>query len=69
VAEVGAESILMLRGNQEKRAGRSNQLEPQLAAHQRGGALQRLDRDVAFVGIEDAVDLRPAVRINSASRR
>jgi hypothetical protein len=42
------------------RTERSNQLESWLAAHQRGRTLQRLDRDVTFVGIEDAVDLLAA---------
>jgi hypothetical protein len=36
----------------------SDQLEVKLAANQRGGALQRLNRDVALVGIDDAVDLQ-----------
>ena len=37
----------------------SDQLQPQLAADERGGALQGVDREVAF-GLQDAVHLRAA---------
>lgn len=38
----------------------TDQFEAKLPADQRGGALQRLNRHLALVGIEDAVDLSTA---------